>query len=125
MRLALSLTVAILMVGSFAWASNNNSNVAAKKTVKEVMNAGMAGDNSLFKKVAGGSASAEEKAKLLDLLIDLLENDAPKGDTVEWKMASGTAMVAAAKLVIGREGALDELKAAANCKACHDKFKGK
>ena len=83
------------------------------------------GENSLFNKVVGGKASAEEKLKLVDLLIDLVENEPAKGDATEWKMAAGTTMLAAAKVAVGREGAVDELKAAGNCKACHDKFKGK
>ncbi len=124
MRKLLVLTVALAMVGGIAWA-NNAPAQGGKKTIKEVMKAAMGGDNSLFKKVSSGSATAEEKTKLLDLLVSLVENDAPKGDATEWKMMSGTAMMAAAKVVVGREGAADELKAAGNCKACHDKFKGK
>ena len=89
------------------------------------MKAGMAGNTSLLKKVLSGDASAEEKMKLLDLLIDLVENDAPKGDETEWKMMAGMSMLTAAKVVAGREGAIDELKKATDCKSCHDKFKGK
>jgi hypothetical protein len=54
-----------------------------------------------------------------------VENDAPKGEELQWKMQSGKALLAAAKVVAGREGATDELKEATNCKACHDVFKGK
>lgn len=119
-RYYLGLTTA-LCIGCLAVANN----LAEKKTVKEVMKAGFAGDSSLCKKVVSGESSDDEKKKFLDLMIDLVENDAPKGDEIEWKMQSGRALVAAAKLVAGREGAAAELKEAANCKACHDKFKGK
>ena len=121
MRRIITIALALLCVGGFALANN----FANKKTIKEVMKAGLGGDSSLCKKVVSGDASDEEKKKFLDLLIDLVENEPPKGDGVEWKMQSGTAMLAAAKVVTGREGGLDELKAATNCKACHDKFKGK
>ncbi len=89
------------------------------------MKAGFAGDSSLCKKVVTGEATDDEKKAFLDLLIDLVENDAPKGDELQWKTASGKALLAAAKVVSGREGAAAELKEATNCKACHDVFKGK
>jgi hypothetical protein len=122
MRLVSSIAMAAILLLGFSHANSFN---AEKKTIKEVMKAGMAGNTSLLKKVLSGDASAEEKMKLLDLLIDLVENDAPKGDETEWKMMAGMSMLTAAKVVAGREGAIDELKKATDCKSCHDKFKGK
>jgi hypothetical protein len=121
MRRVLTLAVALSLVGGFALANN----LAPKKSVKEVMKGAFAGETSLVKKVLSGEASDEDKKLFLDYLVDMVENDAPKGDGIEWKVQSGTALLAAAKVVTGREGSLDELKAATNCKACHDKFKGK
>ena len=122
MRLVSSIAIVAMLLLGFSHANSFN---AEKKTIKEVMKAGMAGNTSLLKKVLSGDASAEEKMKLLDLLIDLVENDAPKGDETEWKMMAGMSMLTAAKVVAGREGAIDELKKATDCKSCHDKFKGK
>ncbi len=122
MRLVSSIAMAAILLLGFSHANSFN---AEKKTIKEVMKAGMAGNTSLLKKVLSGDASAEEKMKLLDLLIDLVENDAPKGDETEWKMMAGMSMLTAAKVVAGREGAIDELKKATDCKSCHEKFKGK
>jgi len=122
MRLVSSFAIVAILLLGFSHANSFN---AEKKTIKEVMKAGMAGNTSLLKKVLSGDASAEEKMKLLDLLIDLVENDAPKGDETEWKMMAGMSMLTAAKVVAGREGAIDELKKATDCKSCHDKFKGK
>jgi hypothetical protein len=113
--------VAVLCLSGLVGAST----LAEKKKIKEVMKAGFAGDTSLCKKVVSGEASNDEKKAFLDLLIDLVENDAPKGDEIEWKTQSGKALLAAAKVVAGREGATAELKEAVNCKSCHDKFKGK
>lgn len=113
--------VAFLGLGCIALAGG----LLEKKTIKQVMKAGFAGDNSLCKKVVTGDASDDEKKEFLNLLIDLVENDAPKGEEIQWKMQSGRALLAAAKVVAGREGATDELKEATNCKACHDVFKGK
>ncbi len=114
-----------VMVGGLAFANNNSNQGGSTKTIKEVMAAAFKGDDSLYKKVTSGKASAEEKAKLLDCLIYLVQNEAPKGDATEWKMMSGRAMMAAGMVVVGRAEGMDELKAAGNCKACHDKFKGK
>ena len=122
MRLVSSIAIVAMLLLGFSHANSFN---AEKKTIKEVMKAGMAGNTSLLKKVLSGDASAEEKMKLLDLYIDLVENDAPKGDETEWKMMAGMSMLTAAKVVAGREGAIDELKKATDCKSCHDKFKGK
>ena len=122
MRLVSSIAIAAILLLGFSHANSFN---AEKKTIKEVMKAGMAGNTSLLKKVLSGDASAEEKMKLLDLYIDLVENDAPKGDETEWKMMAGMAMLNAAKVVAGREGAIAELKKASDCKSCHDKCKGK
>lgn len=121
MRRILTSSAAVLFLSGIVVANAT----APRKTAKEVMKAGFAGDSSLIKKVLSGDSTDEDKKKLLDLLVDLVENDAPKGDAIEWKMQSGAAVLAAAKLVTGREGSLDELKTATNCKACHDKFKGK
>jgi len=115
-------TLAIAMIfGTGAMAVNNNLLAPAAKTIKEVMK--IAHKDGLMKKVQGGSASDEEKKQLLDLYIDLLEGEPKKGDKAEWKMAAGATVVSAAKVVLGREGALDELKKTTDCMACHSKFK--
>ena len=121
MRRFFPVVIALTCIGGIALANN----LAPKKTVKEVMKAGFGGDSSLCKKVTSGEGTDEDKKQFLNLLIDLVENNAPKGDETEWKMQSGAALVAAAKVVTGREDGLESLKAAVNCKTCHDKFKGK
>ena len=89
----------------------------AKHSIKEVMK--IANKEKLVNKVVAGDATDEEKKKLLDVFISLLESEPPQGDMASWqKLAGGTAL-AAAKVVVGREGAEAELKAANNCKACH------
>ena len=95
-----------------------------KHTIKEVMKAHK-GKDSLLAKVKSGNASSEEKQQLLDLYISLYENDAPEGDAGAWKRASGTALMAAAKVVAGREGSVEMLTKATNCAACHKAHKPK
>ena len=81
--------------------------------------------DKLNKKVLSGEASDQEKLELLDLFISLTENDAPSGDQASWNKFASTAAMAAAKVAVGRDGAMDELKAATNCKKCHDAHKPK
>ena len=90
-------------------------------TIKEVMK--IAHKDGLMKKVQGGTASDEEKKQLLDLYLDMLEGEPKKGDKAEWKIAAGAVVASAAKVVLGREGATDELKKTTDCMACHSKFK--
>ena len=92
-----------------------------KHTIKEVMK--QAHGAKLLNKVVDGSASKEEKDQLLDLYISLIDNKPPKGEENQWIMNSGRAILAVARVVVGREGATEELKAATNCKACHDAHK--
>lgn len=118
-RLIVGSLVAAVVCGSGAFAFNNN--VFAPKSVKEVMK--VAHKDGLLKKVLGGSASEDEKKQLLDLYIDMVEGEPKKGDKTEWHLAAGAAAVSAAKVVLGREGAVDELKKTSDCMACHSKFK--
>ncbi len=116
------IALAVIVCGTgFAWVNENPSMPDEPKSIKAVMKEAM--KNGLAKKVAEGKASDEEKMKVLNLLIDLVENEAPKGDATEWKMMAGTAMMNAAKVVVGREGAGEAFGKSIDCKACHDKFK--
>ncbi|MCA9199384.1 MAG: hypothetical protein KDA87_17685 [Planctomycetales bacterium] len=95
---------------------------SAKHSIEDVMKTAMKG--GLLKKVTGGEASDEEKKQLLDLFVSLVENEPEKGELDSWHKMAGGAALAAAKVVVGREGAVEELKKATNCKACHDAHKG-
>lgn len=119
----LRLMIAAL-VGTIAGSSAlfaYNSAAPAPKTIKEVMK--IAHKDGLHKKVLGGSATDEEKKQLLDLYIDMLEGTPKKGDKAEWQTVAGAATVSVAKVVLGREGAIDELKKTSDCMGCHSKFK--
>lgn len=115
------VAVALMSVGA-AFAVNNNL-LAPKHSVKEVMKLAHDKANGLLGKIQGGKATDEEKKQLLDLYIDMVEGEPKKGDPGEWKMAAGAAMMSAAKVVLGREGAVEELAKTSDCKSCHSKFK--
>lgn len=88
-----------------------------KATIKEVMKE--AHKDGLLKKVTEGKASKEEQERLQELYTALSEGKPSKGDEKSWKDKT-TALLDAAKSVIkGDAGAVDALKKASNCQACH------
>jgi len=96
----------------------------APKSIKEIMK-DHKGKESLVAKVTAGKGSEAENKKVLGLYEALATFKPPQGDEGSWKEKT-TALVGAAKeLVEKKEGAAEKLKAAANCKACHDVHKGK
>ena len=108
--LSLTLVVCLATAATVVIAAD-----APKITTKQVMKTAMKG--GLLKKVAGGSASAEEKAKLVKLLEALAANKPKKGEAESWKAKTG-ALVKAAKA-----GDLAGLKTAGNCAKCHKAHK--
>lgn len=115
-RLIVGSIVLAVVSGSGVMAFNNSPYAA--KSVKEVMK--IAHKEGLLKKVQGGSASDEEKKQLLSLYIDMLEGEPKKGDKAEFLAKTNALMLSAAKVVVGKEGGMDELTKTSNCKACHD-----
>ena len=116
-----NLVTGLLVAGCLAGAA-----VAAQeaKTIKDVM-AAHKGKESMHAKITSGKGTEEEHKKLLGLYEVLATQKPAKGDEASWKEKT-TAMVAAAKEVVEKkEGALEHLKKATNCKACHDVHKGK
>lgn len=97
---------------------------SAKHTIKEVMKIAHGKDSNLLQKVIKGEASDEEKKQLLDVYISMVEGKPSKGEMGSWHTLAGGAAMAAAKVVVGREGAIQELETATNCKACHSVHKG-
>ena len=92
-------------------------------SVHDIMEAANEGKNSLYDRVSGGKSTAEEARKLADLYQPLPGLKPPKGDAKSWKEKS-TALAAAAKDVADKKsGAVEKLKAAANCKTCHSVHK--
>lgn len=110
-----------MVVASWVVGQDSKQGPPAKHTIKEVMK--KAHGEKLLNKVVDGSASKEEKDQLLDLYISMIDNQPPKGEAGDWMMHSGRLILAAARVSVGRDGAVDELKTASNCKACHDEHK--
>ncbi|MCA9190489.1 MAG: hypothetical protein KDB03_01955 [Planctomycetales bacterium] len=115
---SLSLAFIIGLIGNAVVAQDG---AQPKHDLKEVMK--VAHKDGLLKKIIAGQASQEEKQTLLDLYISMVEAKPKKGEMTSWHHLAGGAALAAAKVVVGREGAVAELEKASNCKACHDVHK--
>jgi len=83
---------------------------------EEIMKKGFKGTKenpALLKKVLGGSATADEKAKLAEYIKKMATLKPEKGDAASWKEKSEALVKAIEK------DDLKALKEASNCKACH------
>ena len=92
--------------------------------VKEVM-ALHKGKESFLANVLAGKGSDDDLKKLVSAYEVMAAQKPPKGDEASWKTLTAAALVAAKDAAAKKEGALDKLKAATNCKACHEPHKPK
>ena len=122
MRVVAVALFGAVLFGAMSFADHHEGE--PKHTIKDVMKKAMKGKTSLRSKVIAGEATAEEKKELLDLYISLVESKPEKGEMDSWHTLAGKSVLAAAKVVVGREGAVKELEAATNCAACHKAHKG-
>jgi hypothetical protein len=116
---AVAVLVILALVGSRIGIAQDEEEAKPKHTIKEVMKAAHGGRPNLVTKVIQGEASPEEKLALLDAYLSLTENAPPKGEKESWTLKTDALVIAAAKAVVGREGAPTQLRAATNCAACH------
>ncbi len=92
-------------------------------SVKAVMEAANKGKESLYNKVVEGKGTPEDAVKLSEYYQLLPGMKVTKGDAKSWT-EKATALAAAAKDVADKKpGALEKLKTAGNCKACHSVHK--
>jgi hypothetical protein len=94
-----------------------------KLSIKDVMQKAHKKPDELLKKVATGSASAQQKEELLKLYKALETTEPPKGDKEAWKERTKLLVEAATAAVKDSPDASRRLMAAANCASCHKDFK--
>ena len=82
------------------------------------------GKKALYRAVLLGEATKEEKQELLDLYKALAKTKPTRGSLEDWQKATGALVTAAEEIVSGEAKNVDKLRAAANCKSCHDAHKG-
>jgi hypothetical protein len=115
LTLMLGLGLTLGLVVGFSQAGTRDA--AIKQVMKEAMKGG------LCKKVVEGQASAADKEELLKLFKDLAAATPPNGEAESWTTKTKALVSAAQAAVDGSADASAKLKAAANCKACHDVHK--
>lgn len=113
-------TLAMTMVGLGMFQAREADQ--PKYTIKEVMK--LAHKSNLWKKVAEGKASKEEKDKLVELYTALSEDKPPKGDAKDWKERTDAMVKAAKEAAAGEKQGEKALLKAVKCLDCHKLHKG-
>ena len=117
---ALMACAAAVLAGSIAIAADKEKKAEeAKYTISDVMKKAHKGKGNLLERVKEGKASKEEMAQLIDFYRALTLHEAPKGDQEAWKKRVTELYNASVALGKGDSSAMDALKTASNCKACH------
>ncbi|HEV3027063.1 MAG TPA: hypothetical protein VG457_05780 [Planctomycetota bacterium] len=93
-------------------------------SIKDVM-ALHKGKESFLANILAGKGSDDDLKKLVGAYEVLAAQKAPKGDEGSWKNLTAALLTAAKDAQAKKEGALDKLKTASNCKACHEPHKPK
>ena len=83
------------------------------------------GKESFLANILAGKGSDDDLKKLVAAYEAMAAMKAPKGEEAGWKTLNTALLGAAKDAQAKKEGALDKLKAASNCKACHDAHKPK
>ncbi|HLY11900.1 MAG TPA: hypothetical protein VKW04_21545 [Planctomycetota bacterium] len=97
---------------------------AAFANIKDVM-ALHKGKESFLANVLAGKGSDDDLKKLVAAYEVLAAQKPPTGDEANWKTLTAALLAAGKDAQAKKEGALDKLKAASNCKACHELHKPK
>jgi hypothetical protein len=92
--------------------------------IKEVM-ALHKGKDSFLNNILAGKGSDDDLKKLVSAYDVMAAQKPPMGDEASWKTLTAALSAAAKDAAAKKEGALEKLKAASNCKACHDLHKPK
>jgi len=92
--------------------------------MEEIMKVGFKDDKekgvkSILTKVKEGSASKKEAKKLLGWLLALETHQVEKGTQEDFNKKTDALVTAMAGVIAKKEGSVDALKKAGNCKACH------
>ncbi len=94
------------------------------KTIKDVMVLHK-GKDSFLNKILAGQGTAEEHKKLVAYYEVMAALKPPQGDEKSWKEKTEALLAAARDVAAKKDGALDRLKKASDCKSCHGPHKPK
>ena len=122
LRMLRNAVLPVLMLGAAGFLLSTSVASAQDKpkhSIKEIMEHGHKGDTALIRKATTGKASKEELQTLAAYYKEMSELEPPKGDKASWKTKTMALVTASEAMVKGEAGAVDKLKAASNCRACH------
>lgn len=96
--------------------------------MEDIMKVGFKSDKnkgfvSLFDKIKSGVATKEESKKFLGMALALETYKVEKGEQKEFNEKADALVVAMAGVLAQKEGALEAVKNAGNCKTCHSAHK--
>lgn len=96
--------------------------------MEEIMKVGFKSDKnkgfvSLFDKIKSGAATKEESKIFLGMLLALETYKVEKGEQKEFNEKADALVVAMAGVLAQKDGALEAVKNAGNCKTCHSAHK--
>ncbi|MFN0017803.1 MAG: hypothetical protein ACKVP0_06055 [Pirellulaceae bacterium] len=78
----------------------------------------------ILREVLRGKGTKEEKEQLLELYKALAKTKPPRGSQENWDKANAALVSAAEEIAAGTAKDMEKLRAASNCKACHDAHRG-
>ena len=96
----------------------------SEKPTKQIMEEGFKGKESLSARTAQGQGTDADHLKMVEFTRQLALNRPPKGGLASWRSKTDALYTAAVNLSARKPGAVDEWKAASDCKACHSVHKG-
>ena len=114
------LTLTLSLSAGLAFRAVAEGDKKEEPLIGQVMKDHFKGDTSDIKKATKGELSKDEATKLLAALKSLSPAKPSKGDEASWKEKTAALVLAGEKLEKGDADAGAAVKAAANCKACHD-----
>jgi cytochrome c556 len=119
-KITILLTLTLSLSAGLAFRAMAADDKKDESPIGQVMKDHFKGDTSDIKKAAKGELSKDEITKLVAALKTLPMAKPPKGEAASWKEKTEALVLAGEKLEKGETGAGEAVKAAANCKACHD-----
>jgi predicted RNase H-related nuclease YkuK (DUF458 family) len=93
--------------------------------MEEIMKVGFKSDKrkgtkSLLDRITEGTATKKESKQFMAMLLDLESHHVEKGTQEDYVGKTDALVYAMAGVLAQKDGSVDALKKAANCKACHE-----
>ena len=101
-------------------ATGQQSKQTSKHPIKDIMERTHKEKGALVFRVRDGESTEEDNKKLLAEYKSLAALKPPLGDLGTWKKRTAAAIAAIQELVDNKPDAVERVRSATDCKACHD-----